>query len=197
MIKRLFPLLFLLVFCLSAPAHAHKVNIFAYVEGDTVHAECGFSKTKRVQGGSVHVLDAETGAVLLSGVTDDNGSFSFSIPQEARDKKMNLRLVLDASQGHRSEWVIEYSEYGGGDEPVVEESAAPVEVSSLPVENAEKLENVVRRAVKKVVVEEVAPLKKMIAEMHNEDPGLKEVAAGFGYLIGIAGIIAYLRSRKK
>lgn len=196
MFKRIVPLLFLCLFFLSAPAHAHKVNIFAYVEGDTVHTESGFSKSRRVQGGSVHVLDAKTGAELLSGVTDDNGSFSFPIPKEARDGKMDLRVVLDASQGHRAEWLVAYSEYGD-DEPVAVESDEQEQVLPSPVEKGENFEIVVRRAVKKVVVEEIAPLKKMIAEMHNQDPGIREVAAGLGYLMGIAGLIAYLRSRKQ
>ena len=83
---------------------AHRVNLFAYVEGDTVHVESKFSGGKRVNAGKIIVLDA-LGTKLITGITDENGAFSFKVP-----KKTELKIVLEASTGHRAEWTIAASE---------------------------------------------------------------------------------------
>ncbi len=197
MVNRLLLFSFLLVCCFATAAHAHKVNIFAYVDGDTIHTDSGFSKSKRVQGGVVHVQNAVSGEEYLSGVTNKDGKFSFTIPQQAYERKSDLRLVLDASQGHRGEWLVRYKEFGGGEEADQADSEPDNPQAEIPsVENIEGLRHIVRTAVKKAVAEETAPLKEMIAEMHNEDPGAREVAAGLGYLMGVVGLVTYFRSRK-
>ncbi len=75
----------LTIFCLLWPgaAAAHRVNIFAWVEGDTVHTESKFSGGKRVNGGEIVVYDLE-GKQLLSGKTNAEGEFSFKIPEKDR-----------------------------------------------------------------------------------------------------------------
>ena len=48
-------------------AFTHKVNIFAYVEGDTVYTESYFSDGKKVEGGVVEVYDSEGNKLGLYG----------------------------------------------------------------------------------------------------------------------------------
>ena len=47
-----------------ASAQAHRVNIFAWTEGDQVVAECGFNGGNKVKQGQVVVFDAATGAKI-------------------------------------------------------------------------------------------------------------------------------------
>ncbi|OKY76798.1 MAG: hypothetical protein BM485_01645 [Desulfobulbaceae bacterium DB1] len=92
---------FLFISCLSAdPALAHKVNVFAYVEGDTVYTESYFPDGRPVAGGTIEVLGpADT--KLLEGKTDTEGKFSFALP--ARE---NLTIVINASMGHRNTYLL-------------------------------------------------------------------------------------------
>lgn len=83
---------------------AHRVNLFAWVEGNTVYVECKFSSSRRVNKGNIIVTDPE-GTQLLTGTTDENGEFSFKVP-----KKTELKIVLVAGTGHRAEWTIPASE---------------------------------------------------------------------------------------
>ena len=85
---------------LSPSAFAHKVNIFAYVEGDTVYTESYFPDGKKVKGGKVKVYDSD-GKSLLEGVTDSEGRFNFELP-----KKDDLKIVINASMGHRNSYVL-------------------------------------------------------------------------------------------
>jgi nickel transport protein len=62
-------------------AHAHKVTIFAWAEGDTVYTESKFSGGKKVRNGKVEVFD-NAGTLLLAGRTGDDGEFSFRAPKK-------------------------------------------------------------------------------------------------------------------
>lgn len=85
---------------LSPSAFAHKVNIFAYMEGDTVYTESYFPDGKKVKGGKVEVCDSD-GKRLLEGITDSEGRFNFKFP-----KKDDLKIVINASMGHRNSYVL-------------------------------------------------------------------------------------------
>lgn len=177
--------------CLAAVSQAHKVNIFAYVDGNRIVTDSGYSRTRRVHDGIIEVYDVESGSMLLSGTTDENGKFDFAIPDEARAGKMNLLLVLKAGAGHQAEWTVKYDEYGAAKGPFA--SVAPghghkaVSTPQGSVDTAE-VEAVVRR--------ELEPVKQMLAEMNQSGPGITEIVGGIGYILGLFGIVAYMKSRK-
>ena len=81
-------------------ADAHRVNLFAWVEGDTVYVESKFSSGKYVNAGKITVTGPK-GSVLIKATTDENGKFSFKAP-----RKTELKIVLEAGTGHRAEWTI-------------------------------------------------------------------------------------------
>ena len=68
-----------LVFALMmhATALAHRVNVFAYVEGGEVVVECSYSKSKRVNRGTIEVADTIYGV---------------SMGQDGVSKVLSLRL---------------------------------------------------------------------------------------------------------
>ncbi|MEE9556223.1 MAG: hypothetical protein V3V76_03095, partial [Candidatus Adiutricales bacterium] len=84
----------------SSPAIAHKINIFAWAEGQTVFTESYFTGGKLIEGGLVEVFDP-AGQKLLEGRTDQKGEFSFKLPQ-----KTDLLLVLTASMGHKNDFTL-------------------------------------------------------------------------------------------
>jgi hypothetical protein len=100
-------------------AEAHRVSLFAWVEGDTVYVESKFSGGKKVKAGKIIVTDPQ-GNELVKGTTNGQGEFSFKVP-----KKTDLKIVLLAGTGHRAEWIIPASEIempAAGKKPVPEES---------------------------------------------------------------------------
>jgi nickel transport protein len=99
-------LTFLFIFSglMVSQAWAHKVNLFAYVEGATVYTESYFPDGKKVEGGRVEVLDA-SGKKILEGRTDAQGQFNFPLP-----KKEDLTILLDATMGHKNSFVLKKSE---------------------------------------------------------------------------------------
>jgi nickel transport protein len=180
-----------LILALAPFAEAHKVYIYAWVEGDTVHTESYFSSQKKVQGGLVQVYDIK-GEKLLEGRTGKAGEFFFNVP-----KKADLRIVVEAGMGHRSEYILKAEEFAD----VLDKGAEPArneddkEASFSPVAaDAEQI---------RAIVEEVldARLKPIIRELakgkREKGPGLTEVIGGIGYIFGLMGLVMYFKGRKK
>ena len=111
------------------PCHSawgHGVNIFAWLEGDTVYVESKFKGGKRVRAGSIVVMDMQ-GHELLSGITNENGEFSFKIP-----RREDLKIALTAGAGHRAEWTLAASDMGEWpDTATATERAAATDRSAL------------------------------------------------------------------
>jgi len=92
----------------TAPALAHRVNLFAYVEGGTIFTESYFPDGRPVEGGKVLVYDS-TDKLLLEGVTDTEGFFNFEIP-----KIDALKIVIDATMGHKNSFTLKKGEVEAG-----------------------------------------------------------------------------------
>ena len=86
---------------LSCNVSAHRVNIFAYAENGRVYTESYYSDGSPAVNSRIEVFDNKTGKLLLSGSSDAGGRFSFGLPQKAA-----MRIVLNASMGHRNECVL-------------------------------------------------------------------------------------------
>ena len=185
-------------------AFAHRVNIFAWVEGDTVFTKSKFAGAREVKGGKILVMD-DQGNELLTGQTDNQGEFSFKVPG-----RMDLRIVLVAGQGHQADWVLHASEMGAVSSE--EKSAAKADKSAqvertmiepknkgtepaAPEFEIEKEE--LETVIESILDKKLKPLYAMLAEIRQEGPTLKDIFAGIGYILGLVGIAAYVHSRKK
>lgn len=103
--------LYILVFVsllFSGIALAHKVNLFAYVESGNIYTESYFSDGSPVKGGRVLVYDGQ-GKLLLEGMTDKAGLFSFAVP-----KVDDLTIVIQATMGHKNSFKLKRSEVEAG-----------------------------------------------------------------------------------
>ena len=94
-------ILFLLgALLLARPALAHKVNIFAYVDGEKVYSESYFPNGQPVVGARVQVFNSG-GDSLLQGVTDADGRFDFALPGDG-----DMLLEVDAGMGHKNRFLL-------------------------------------------------------------------------------------------
>ncbi len=183
-------LLFLIVLSigihlLSSPVYAHKVNVFAWVEGATVHTESKFSGGKKVKEGKIEVYD-HLNRKVVEGATDSQGYYAFSAPPDAQ----TLKIVLTAGMGHSNHWQVTAEELGR--KPLAEKTipAAPSpQEHELAGVDAQTLETIVERAVEK----KLAPIKAQLAE---QAWGLRDIVAGIGYILGLMGLASYLHYRK-
>lgn len=192
---------------------AHKVTIFAWVEGDTVYTQSKFSGGKRAKNATVVVEDKE-GNQLLEGATDENGEFSFKIP-----KKTDLKIILKASMGHLGDWTIpveqltgegavseptggQESSEGAGVKEETDEQEGQAEQGQAPGQTVsglsrEEVRNLIDAALDKKLAPIVNMLADMLADSQEEGPTMDKVVGGIGYIFGLVGVAMYFSSRRK
>lgn len=189
---------------LSTPALAHRVLVFAWAEGDTIHTESKFIPDTPVRQGQVQVLEPRTGKVLLTGQTDDKGKFSCKIPAEAAAQKMDLKIVVEAAMGHRGEWLLKGDSYLPGAKTVaaVPPVAAPAPAASPPpaspgTQTATVDRQVLEEVMNQALARQLGPVKEMLAASQTRQPSLADLIGGIGYIMGIFGLWAYWQSKKR
>jgi len=172
---------YLTILLLFSSALAHRVNIFAYVEGEAVVAKGYYSDGSPVRNGRVTVYDAK-GEKLLSGKTDGDGIFSFPV-----SVRTDLKIVLNAGLGHKAETEIRKADL----------PEAKSFTRSAKKEPRGMSEEELRRIVAEVIDEKLHPLFNLIARERSKRFPITEVIGGIGYIVGIMGLIVYFRSRRK
>ena len=207
----------LLLFAVS-PVSAHRVNIFAFVDGNAVQVECGFNRSQKVRRGQVVVLDATTGATLAQGLTDDNGVFRFPVTTAIREAGHDLTVRIVAGEGHQNDWTVAAAELTtapassvapvapAGAEPTTLVPASPVAspagtgtassvqrsaASLAPGVSAAEIERIVDTALDA----KLSPIKRMLAEQTAAEPTLRDIIGGIGWIFGLIGVAAYFRRR--
>jgi len=169
---------------------AHKVNIFAYVEGDTVYTESYFSDGKKVDGGKVEVYDSQ-GNKLLEGETDKDGQFNFKLP-----KKDDLKIVLIATMGHRASYTLSKDELPDiAMMPGLKKSGFEEE-SKVKGSTQVDLDQV-KEVIDSCLDEKLKPVMRELAKMQQKKISFAEVIGGIGYIFGITGIIFYFVGKKR
>lgn len=198
--KKIFPLIRLafgvtvsigMVIAPVPSAYAHKVFIYAWHDGDTIYTESYFGAKRKVKDGMIRVFDL-SGKKLLEGRTNEQGEFSFKCPQ-----KTDLRIVLEASMGHKNECILKAEELSGapsaGTEAVNADSEKTESITSTSTDTEQ-----IRAVVEQVLDSRLTAIKKELAAIRNERyTGITEIIGGIGYIVGIMGLIMYLKSRKK
>lgn len=187
---------------------AHNVTVFAWVEGDTVHVESKFSGGRRPVAAPVEVYDTR-GNLLLKGVTDEKGEFSFKVP-----RKTEMKVVLLAGMGHKGEWTIPLSDLEAvgaettaqaaetnmsssiSPDSIQAKSARPA-VGGNPVPEGYVTAAEIRNAVEGALDTKLKPVMKLLIETRQSGPSVTDILGGIGYIFGLIGVAAYFRAKRR
>ena len=200
-----------LVLFFPAWSEAHKVNIFAYAQDGRIYAEGYFVDGTKCKNSVVEVIDGGTGDKLLQGKTDDNGQVSFPIPRVTA-----LKLILHAGEGHQNDYTLSEDEVRDAMPEVTKkitripaeaQTAAPakrlaepeqpgnVQDAVHPAVSSDEVETMIER----VIDRKLQPVIKMLVDLQEKSgrPTMTEILGGIGYIIGILGLIAYFKGRRR
>ncbi len=86
---------------LPTVGYAHKVSVFAWVEGDNVVVEGKLGGGKRAKQGKVYVYDGQDQLILETELATD-GTARFPL----KDYQTGLKIVVDIGEGHQSFWIL-------------------------------------------------------------------------------------------
>lgn len=194
-----FTLLFTLLWLgQTNPAHAHRVTVFAWTEGDQIHTESKFGNGKPVSGGKIVVFD-DSGQELLTGTTDQEGGFTFVPPTPPP-----IKIEILAGMGHKNHWIVEAEdeddhattnpmETPSKTTPALPQNVLTDNAATLAV-TAQEVETIVAKALD----QKLAPIHKAIARQEQKQKNsVSDIFAGIGYILGLVGVGAYVHYRKK
>ncbi len=190
----------LFLFMVIPPALAHKVNLFAYVEGDRVVTESYFSDGKRCQNSIIEVFDRSQ-KKLLEGKTDKTGIFSFKVSGET-----DLRLVLNAGMGHRAEYTVSKSDFtvnsgkkDGKFSPIKPETVAAGSITSKEIDAPPLVSvdpGVLQLMIEESLENKLRPIMREIKKSRENKISVTEIIGGIGYIFGLMGVSVYFANRK-
>ena len=170
----------LAVIFFSLPAFAHKISAFLDVEGNKVTVISYFNDGTPIKNGKVEVYDEKTGKLILTGRTNDEGEFSFSVK-----KPSDYKVVVVAELGHKATAEVKASEFSGNQSVQVTDSTV----------NTEELRKILREELRA----QLKPIHQRLLniEMNLSKVSFTDIFAGIGWILGIFGAAALVYSRKQ
>jgi nickel transport protein len=193
----------LIIPILSSPCFAHKVRIFAWQDGDNIVTESKFSRGKSARNAEITVVEKETGKDLLSGKTNTEGIFTFPLPQI---NSKELQIVVDTGDGHKNSWIFNLDNSIPDDKKTTVSQPEIPTSPQLPTPSsaAESPEGIhqtipaseLTRIIEESLDKKLAPINRTLAANAEKGPSLQDILGGIGYIIGLAGIVAYMQSLK-
>jgi nickel transport protein len=200
-----------LILSVTPVVWAHKVNVFARVEGNRIIVEGYFGSKGRAVDCPVEILDRQ-GTKIHQGRTDSNGVYSFDaadLPAGSGD----LKVVLQAGMGHHAEYDLtvadlvssgKNAEFSSAStrvkEPNPAEQIGAPEIGSSQFQDASAL----KKALEEELDRKIQPIVRMLGEQQKllmeqkiKGPGVTEIIGGIGWIFGLIGVGAYFMSRKQ
>ncbi|MCX7913462.1 MAG: hypothetical protein N2511_02615 [Thermodesulfovibrionales bacterium] len=198
MVKFVFLIIISLIFSLyPCELFAHRVNIYAYMDSDSIKVEGYFSDGSKCKNCEIEVFDRLTNKIIITGKTDNDGLFSF---KKSNVDSQFLKIILKAGVGHRAFFEMNLKESPKtekGSENIASDQNKRFDHNKLrdiKCLTQQEVETIINEAVDKkihIFTEQVVHLQKKI-----DRRGTIEIIGGIGYIIGVLAVIMYLKSKK-
>ena len=186
----------------AGPALAHKLKVFARVEGGEILGSAYFVGGAPASGVEVRVLGPD-GSVLDRPAPDAEGRFRYR-PATPGD----YLVEVDSGDGHVARWKLAATEFAPAPGPAPaagqQQSARHAEtagasetmsegspLATLPVPVPDPA---LAALVEEAVARQVGPLREQL-QAYEDKVRLHDVLGGIGYILGLAGLALWWRSR--
>ena len=205
---------------LALPAAAHQVLLDTWLDGPDLLVKVSFGDNAVAQDAKVTLFLGEETTPVFDGTTNASGECRIAVTEQMRDSADGLRIVANAGMGHRSERRLQAQALS---EPALLAAAALAAPShehdhdhnhdrgrnhdhdhdhdyghedDHEHSHSHIADGVTAEAIEQIVRQELYSLKQDVAALKNRRPGATEIVGGIGYIIGLAGLVAYFSARK-
>ncbi|MBB3973762.1 cobalamin biosynthesis protein CbiL [Hansschlegelia beijingensis] len=170
----------------ATPAAAHKLRVFATVEGGSVRGYAFFVGGGRPEG-SAWAAKGGAGELIASGATDAEGRFAFALADAAPG---DVTVTVDTHEGHVASATLSARRFSGTAAVAAPEPDAATETSAAARDDA-RLAGLVAAAVQREIEPLLERLEAMDARLRYTD-----MLSGVFLIIGLAGIGLWARRRR-
>jgi len=175
---------------LAGPASAHRLKVFASAIGSSIEGEAYFVGSGPAAGIDVTLRD-KADKLLQSGKTGPDGKFA--LPASGNG---DITVTVDAEDGHVARFTVAASELDPA--PAAPPVAAP---ATMPASDntaaivAAVAPSVPMADLEIAIARKVAPLAAQIDALQSA-LRIQDIVGGIGYIVGIFGLVAFLKSRR-
>ncbi len=175
----------------SLPVAAHKLQVFAFAEGDHIEGTAYFAGGAKASGAQILIQDA-VGTTLAELTPDADGRFRYQAQMPT-----DLLIIAESGDGHRAQWRITADELAGGFP-----SSTPLAptVDTRPLDGrpsgmiASSIDPALIAAIDQAVARQVRPLREQLIAAQDEIR-LRDILGGLGYIFGLTGLALWWRNR--
>lgn len=179
----------LLVLSLAGmPALAHQIQVFAFADGDRIEGSAYFVGGGAASGAAVRVLDAQ-GGLLAELVPDSEGGFSYRA-----EAPLDHLVVAETGDGHRAEWRVSAAELAPGFPGIQAQGAESGGPAAELAPKDAPADPELAALIEQAVARQVRPLRQELMAAQGQ-ARLRDILGGVGYILGLAGLLAWWRSR--
>jgi len=171
------------ILLVAAPAEAHRLRVFATVEGGVVEGYAFFVGGGRPAGAAVRF--ERGGEVLHATTTDAAGAFAWR-----PDAAGPVTVVVDPGGGHAAAVTLGADRFGGA----VTTGAAPTPEPAASAPGA-ALDPALEAAIEAAVARQIRPLLEAQAEAESRIR-FTDVMGGIGMIVGLTGVAFWARARR-
>jgi len=171
-------------------AEAHRLRIFATVDGDEITGYAYFVGGERLSDATVRVLDAD-GDLLGEAQTDADGEFHYH-PETRQDHVLEIALP----DGHRDTFTVAAGELPSSLPPgpdADDDTQPDEEADTAEQEPAAAMdEDALRTVLQETVTQPFRELREDVDAL-SERRRFQDILGGMGYIVGVFGIMAFAR----
>ena len=182
---------------LSLPAEAHKLKVFAAVDGLSVHGYAFFIGGGRPEGSAWIAKDA-AGATITSGTTDAEGRFAFELPGSPAG---DVTVTVDTHEAHIASATLSARTIGAADAGTPPPQPGAAQPGAAQPDAAQPSTGVTQDArlaalVAAAVERGTEPLQERI-EMMDSRLRFADILSGVFLIIGLVGIGLWARGKRR
>jgi nickel transport protein len=181
---RRFSLALLGLVLLAAPARAHKLKLFATVEGADIVGEAYFAGGDKAMTVPGRLLGAD-GTLVAGFTTGEDGSFRLTVP-----RREDYAIRVESGDGHAADFTIHAAEFPPSLPPG--KAAAPVDAvpQGSPAAPGDTT------ALEAAMARQIRPLREQL-DSYEDRLRLHDLLGGIGTIFGLFGCYAWLQSRRR
>jgi nickel transport protein len=200
-----------LILSITPTAWAHKVSVFARIEGNRIVVEGYFGSKGKAVDCPVEILNRD-GIKIHEGMTNGNGVYSFDAG-DLSPANGDLKVVLQAGMGHQAVYDLAADDLpssskkvgtsnvlAGAKEPKTATEIRAPQVEPNQLQDASALKKVVEEGLDskiQPILRMLGEQQKLLMEQKMKGPSVTEIIGGIGWIIGMFGVWAYFTSRKR
>lgn len=180
--------LILAICALATPASAHRLKLFATLEGGVISGYAFFVGSGRAHGAAISIKDKD-GKEIAKLTTDDSGAYSYKAPAAQA-----YRLTANTGDGHVADAVIDAARFGTGAAAEAADTDTDESYEGAPAPGLSQAQ--IERAVDAAVARQLRPLLEAY-EAAEGRTRFNDIMGGIGMIVGLAGLALWASARRQ